>query len=126
MLDAPGTLLCDAVIDGPDAVGAGCYDSLLSRIHAKRARVGIIGLGYVGLSLARAFAAKGFSVLGFDIDPAKVVKLQRGESYIGHITAQVIQEMKAKRFEATDDFGRLDEPEAIIICVPTPLTDVRE
>src|SRR5213080_1039159 len=121
MLEAAGILLCDAVADGPDAVGADCYDLLLSRIHAKRACVGIIGLGYVGLPLARAFAGKGFPVLGFDSDPAKVVKLQRGESYIGHITAQVIQEMKAKRFEATDDFGRLEEPEAIIICVPTPL-----
>ena len=90
MLDAPGILLCDAVADGPDAVGAGCYDSLLSRIHTKRACVGIIGLGYVGLPLARAFAAKGFPVLGFDIDPAKVVKLQRGESYIGHIASELI------------------------------------
>ncbi len=101
------------------------FASLLSRINDKAASVGIIGLGYVGLPLARAFVDGGFSVLGFDVDPAKVERLRRGESYIGHITAEVIRQMSG-RFEATDDFGRLDEPDAIIICVPTPLTETRE
>ncbi len=101
------------------------FASLRSRIHDKAASVGIIGLGYVGLPLARAFVDGGFSVLGFDVDPAKVARLRRGESYIGHITAEVIHAMGG-RFEATDDFGRLDEPDAIIICVPTPLTETRE
>jgi UDP-N-acetyl-D-glucosamine dehydrogenase len=100
--------------------------ALLERIKNHSARVGIIGLGYVGLPLARAFAGKGFPVLGFDIDPAKVARLQAGESYIGHIPPATVREMRARRFEATDRFERLDEPDAILICVPTPLTDARE
>jgi UDP-N-acetyl-D-glucosamine dehydrogenase len=100
--------------------------SLLERIRNRSARVGIIGLGYVGLPLARAFASKGFPVLGFDIDSAKVARLQAGESYIGHISAATVREMRARHFEATDRFERLDEPDAIVICVPTPLTDARE
>ena len=101
------------------------FASLRSRIDDKTATVGIIGLGYVGLPLARAFVDGGFPVLGFDVDPAKVERLRRGESYIGHITAEVIRQM-AGRFEATDRFDRLDEPDAVIICVPTPLTETRE
>jgi UDP-N-acetyl-D-glucosamine dehydrogenase len=110
---------------GP-GVSVGFCAALTERINRKTARVGIIGLGYVGLPLARAFAAKGFPVLGFDVDPAKVAKLQRGESYIGHITADAIREMRERRFEATSDFARLAEADAIIICVPTPLTSARE
>jgi UDP-N-acetyl-D-glucosamine dehydrogenase len=99
---------------------------LLAAIEARTARVGIIGLGYVGLPLARAFAGAGYPVLGFDTDPAKVARLARGESYIGHIPDAVVGSMLGSGFEATDRFGRLDEPDAIIICVPTPLTDTRE
>jgi UDP-N-acetyl-D-glucosamine dehydrogenase len=99
---------------------------LLDKIQTRRARVGIIGLGYVGLPLARAFGTAGFAVLGFDVDQAKVARLERGESYIGHIAPATIQEMKAQGFEATADFGRLNEPDAILICVPTPLTHARE
>jgi UDP-N-acetyl-D-glucosamine dehydrogenase len=102
------------------------HAQLLSLIQAGRARIGIIGLGYVGLPLARAFSAKGFAVLGFDTDPDKVAKLQHGRSYIGHISDEVIGEMREHRFEATDDFQRLNEPDAILICVPTPLTEARE
>jgi UDP-N-acetyl-D-glucosamine dehydrogenase len=103
------------------------YALLDSKIRNKKARVGIIGLGYVGLPLARAFAAGGFPVLGFDIDPAKIEKLAHGESYIGHISPQAIRELLSKHaFEATCHFERLDEPDAIIICVPTPLTEARE
>src|ERR1700682_4326516 len=98
----------------------------LKKINDKKARIGIIGLGYVGLPLARAFAAAGFAVLGFDIDPLKVAKLQEGKSYIGHITDDVIREMRQRHFEATDRFERLREPDAIIVCVPTPLTEARE
>jgi UDP-N-acetyl-D-glucosamine dehydrogenase len=101
-------------------------DILLARIETRQVRVGIIGLGYVGLPLARAFAGKGISVLGFDIDPVKVEKLQRGESYIGHISGEAISDMRRHGFEATDRFHRLNEPDAIIMCVPTPLTDLRE
>src|SRR5262245_18698251 len=99
---------------------------LLRRVRNRLARVGIIGLGYVGLPLARCFAEKGFSVLGFDIDPVKVGKLGRGESYVGHIPAAVIQEMRARGFEATGQFNRLGEVDAVLICVPTPLTENRE
>ncbi len=88
--------------------------------------MGIIGLGYVGLPLARAFTDKGIAVLGFDVDSAKVVALRRGESYIGHISNEAVGEMTRRGFEATDHFRRLDEPDAIIICVPTPLTSSRE
>ena len=102
------------------------FTALLDRIQKRQARVGIIGLGYVGLPLARAFAAKGFPVLGFDIDPAKVQKLQRGESYIKQIPDGVIREMRSNGFEATDDFERLPEADAVLICVPTPLTEARE
>jgi UDP-N-acetyl-D-mannosaminuronate dehydrogenase/intein/homing endonuclease len=100
--------------------------TLLSRIRDRSARVGIIGLGYVGLPLARAFAQGGYAVLGFDVDPAKVDKLGRGQSYIGHIGDDVIRDMAARGFRATADFGRLGEADAIIICVPTPLTEARE
>jgi UDP-N-acetyl-D-glucosamine dehydrogenase len=99
---------------------------LLAAIKNRTARVGIIGLGYVGLPLARAFAGKGFPVLGFDIDPAKVERLRRGDSYIGHIPASTIAQMRAEGFDATADFQRLHEADAILICVPTPLTEARE
>ena len=104
----------------------GLVSDLLARFAGRTAQIGIIGLGYVGLPLARAFSASGFPVLGFDTDPAKVAQLERGQSYIGHIPAQVIREMAAQRFEATHQFDRLREPDAIIICVPTPLTDTRD
>lgn len=99
---------------------------LIERILQRRARVGIIGLGYVGLPLARCFGDNGFAVLGFDIDAAKVSRLAQGESYIGHIPATAIQKMRQAGFEATDCFTRLGEADAIIICVPTPLTEARE
>jgi UDP-N-acetyl-D-glucosamine dehydrogenase len=101
-------------------------DVLREKIESRTAIVGIIGLGYVGLPLARAFASAGFRVLGFDLDTAKVARLNRGESYIGHIPAAVIAEMRAGGFEASDSFDRLSEPDVILICVPTPLTESRE
>jgi UDP-N-acetyl-D-glucosamine dehydrogenase len=99
---------------------------LLARVQKRSAAVGIIGLGYVGLPLARAFARAGFRVLGFDIDPHKVAKLNAGKSYIKQIPDDTIAEMRANHFEATDRFDRLSEPDAILICVPTPLTEARE
>ncbi len=104
----------------------GSFRALLSRIENRTARVGIIGLGYVGLPLARAFVEKGYSVLGFDTDASKVERLRGGASYIGHIPDDVVRQMQAREFEPTNDFLRLGEPEAIIICVPTPLTEARE
>ena len=110
-------------IDGPQS---DTFDDLAAKLRERTAIVGIIGLGYVGLPLARGFAASGFRVIGFDIDASKVEKLHRGESYIGHITADVVREMLNNRFDATADFSRLREADAIVICVPTPLTETRE
>ena len=89
-------------------------------IRARKAVVSVIGLGYVGLPLVRLFALKGFRVLGFDIDPAKIEKLNRGDSYIKSVPSALLKKFR-KRFEATTDFTRLREADAIIICVPTPL-----
>ncbi|HEX4608491.1 MAG TPA: nucleotide sugar dehydrogenase [Urbifossiella sp.] len=100
--------------------------SLIDKIRHRTARVGIIGLGYVGLPLARAFARTGFRVLGFDIDPQKVAKLNAGKSYIKQFPDATIAGMREKGFEATDRFDRLGEADAVLICVPTPLTDARE
>ena len=99
---------------------------LLAKIDARTTRVGVIGLGYVGLPLARAFAAAGFRVIGFDIDARKVEKLAAGLSYIRQIPHETIATMHGQGFEATTDFRRLGEADAVLICVPTPLTDARE
>ena len=106
--------------------GSRHHSGLLSKIESGTVRVGIIGLGYVGLPLARAFAERGIAVLGFDVDPVKVAKLEKGQSYIGHIPDSTIRRIREQRFEATTSFARLDEPDVIIVCVPTPLTDARE
>ncbi len=92
-----------------------------AKIDAGQAHVGIIGMGYVGLPLALAFASKGITVLGFDNDRTKVNKLRRGESYISHIADESL-ESAGENLEATHQFGRLAEPDAILICVPTPLS----
>ena len=98
-------------------------DALLEKIHTHRARVGVIGLGYVGLPLVRLFTSKGFPVVGFDIDENKIKKLVRGESYIKSVSSSHIAKMRrAGRLDATTDFRRLATVDAIIICVPTPLT----
>jgi len=98
-----------------------------SRIAAKTARIGIIGLGYVGLPLACLFAEKGFDVVGFDIDSKKIEALNAGRSYIKHIPAARIRPLvKAKKLAASGDFAGLRRMDAIIICVPTPLTKFRE
>ena len=90
-------------------------------------KIGIVGLGYVGLPLALQFARSGVQVVGFDIDPEKVSKLNRGESYIKHIEAAAISEQIAAGFlSATTNFKRIKQMEAVIICVPTPLTKQRE
>jgi len=101
--------------------------NLLKKIQDDTALVGIIGLGYVGLPLALAFAGNGFDVLGFDIDDKKVEALARGENYISHIDGKKVkQAVQSKKLSATSDFSRLGEPDAVIICVPTPLTPQRD
>jgi len=100
---------------------------LLDKITSKSARVGVIGLGYVGLPLLAAFHRAGFHVIGFDVDPAKIEALQRGENYLKHLGETLVRDMKlAGRFDATADFSRLAEADAVIICVPTPLGSHRE
>jgi UDP-N-acetyl-D-glucosamine dehydrogenase len=102
-------------------------EALVARLRAHQAKIGVIGLGYVGLPLARAIAGRGFTALGFDIDPAKIAVLNSGGSYIRHISAETIAGLRdAGKFEATDDFTRLREADAILLCVPTPLTRQRE
>jgi UDP-N-acetyl-D-glucosamine dehydrogenase len=96
-------------------------------IGAGTATVGIIGLGYVGLPLARAAALAGFKVLGFDTDQQKIDKLLRGETYIRHVPADEFQELtRCNRFVPSSDFSGVRQCDAVIICVPTPLTAHRE
>ena len=98
-------------------------DELSARIRSHEARLGVIGLGYVGLPLAVEFARAGFRVTGFELDPSKVETLAAGESYIEDVPAQRIREVRAgDRFEATTDFAALTACDVIHICVPTPLT----
>ena len=90
-------------------------------------KIAIVGLGYVGLPLALQFARNGVEVLGLDVDPAKVDALNEGRSYIKHIEAAWVQaEVKASRLVVSTDFSRLKSVEAVIICVPTPLSKNRE
>jgi UDP-N-acetyl-D-glucosamine dehydrogenase len=96
-------------------------------ITARTARVGVCGLGYVGLPLAAAAARARFDVLGFDIDEQKVEMLNSGRSYLGTLSSKLLDEVLADgRFRATGDFARLTECDVIIVCVPTPLTRQRE
>ncbi|HEX7448340.1 MAG TPA: NAD(P)-binding domain-containing protein, partial [Pirellulales bacterium] len=100
---------------------------LATAIDRKTARVGVIGLGYVGLPLIRAFVAAGYRTLGFDIDQAKVDRLSAGESYISHIANDWIAECVAQeQFEPTADMRRLAEADTLLICVPTPLSESRD
>jgi UDP-N-acetyl-D-glucosamine dehydrogenase len=102
-------------------------EELAARIEQRTARVTIIGLGYVGLPLAETFAWGGYPVLGFDIDDTKVTKLLRGQSYIGHVCPERVEELiQSGRFDATTDPARFVEADVLIICVPTPLGEARE
>jgi UDP-N-acetyl-D-glucosamine dehydrogenase len=102
------------------------FSALQTKIRTKSATVGIIGLGYVGLPLARAFTRARYKVLGFDIDAHKVDKLNAGRSFIKQIPDDAVRAMRETGFEATDRFDRLGEADAVLICVPTPLTEARE
>jgi UDP-N-acetyl-D-glucosamine dehydrogenase len=99
---------------------------LLKAIDDRTARIGVIGLGYVGLPLVLLFEEGGFEVLGFDVDAVKTQKLNDGQSYIRHIGVERIAESFRRRARATTDFSRLAECDAIVICVPTPLGEHRE
>lgn len=96
-------------------------------LQEKTATVGVVGLGYVGLPLLRAFIQAGFSTIGFDVDSRKVESLQNGRSYIRHISDEAISQwVDSGQLEPTDDMTRLNEPDAVLICVPTPLSDSRD
>ncbi|MBF0539020.1 MAG: nucleotide sugar dehydrogenase [Nitrospirae bacterium] len=100
--------------------------NLIQRISSRDARLGIIGLGYVGLPLLIEFVRAGFNVTGLDIDEAKVNLLKEGKCYLKHIDISPIQQSIGKQFLPTSDFSRLSEMDCIIICVPTPLNKHRE
>src|ERR1700719_2548363 len=99
---------------------------LKSKIEQRQARIAIIGLGYVGLPLALLYTEEKFRVTGFDIDERKVTTLTQGGSYIVRILPAEIQQARSRGFEATSDYARLGEMDAIIICVPTPLNEYHE
>jgi UDP-N-acetyl-D-glucosamine dehydrogenase len=99
---------------------------LLKKIESRKAVVGIVGLGYVGLPLMLRFSEVGYRVLGLDIDKSKVEALNAGRSYIEHIKGEHIKRARKAGFEATADFSRAKEADALILCVPTPLNKYRE
>ncbi len=98
----------------------------LNRLEARTAKIGVIGLGYVGLPLSLLLSEAGFKVTGFDIDSKKVTDLEAGRSYIFRIQATEIVSAREQGFTATTDFAHLSDQDAIIMCVPTPLTEHRE
>jgi UDP-N-acetyl-D-glucosamine dehydrogenase len=102
-------------------------DALIGRISAGEARVGILGLGYVGLPLAVEFGTAGLPVIGFDLSEAKVERLNAGESYIQDVETARLKDLVSRgRLEATTDFARISECDALIICVPTPLSKTKD
>jgi UDP-N-acetyl-D-glucosamine dehydrogenase len=101
--------------------------NILKKLKSKSVFVGIVGMGYVGLPLGLAFAAKKLNVLGFDLDENKINLLNKGKGYLKHISDSKIKKAVDSGFlKATTDFSRLPEVDAILICVPTPLTKHRE
>ena len=105
------------------------FDKMLNSLDKRTAKIGIIGLGYVGLPIVLRFCEERFRVIGFDVDPAKVKALNSGRSYIRHLPSERIARLvKGKNpvFTATSDMKRLSEPDVLVICVPTPLSDKRE
>ncbi|MCA9543542.1 MAG: nucleotide sugar dehydrogenase [Myxococcales bacterium] len=103
------------------------HEQLIAKLEAKRARVGVIGLGYVGLPLAVSFAEAGFDVVGFEVDGDKAAALNRGESYILDVeAAEVARLVDAGKFRATTDFDELSSCDALSVCVPTPLRKTRD
>jgi UDP-N-acetyl-D-glucosamine dehydrogenase len=111
--------------------GLSTAQALKEKFLSRQTLIGIIGLGYVGLPIVLHLAQQGFRVLGFDTDPAKVEALNAGRSYIKHIPSEQLAALRppaavAPKFEATGDMRRLGEPDALLVCVPTPLNRHRE
>ncbi|HWS88768.1 MAG TPA: nucleotide sugar dehydrogenase [Pyrinomonadaceae bacterium] len=102
-------------------------DEIKRLIESRQARVGVIGLGYVGLPLAVEFARRGLRAVGFEVDAAKADGVNRGESYIGDVTSETLKEVvSSERLHATTNFDELASCDAVIICVPTPLRKTKE
>ncbi len=100
------------------------FDTLQAKITDHTARIGVIGLGYVGLPLAATFGQNGYAVMGIDVDRGKLAALARGESYIQDVRSDAIAALRAAgRFAATDDYGALRACDVVFICVPTPMTE---
>lgn len=114
--DATASFATEAAVSHP----------LLASIRGRTARVGIIGLGYVGLPLALLFSEERFAVTGFDVDQNKVDTLCSGGSYIFSIPSTQISQAREAGFVATSDYARIADMDAVIICVPTPLNEYRE
>jgi UDP-N-acetyl-D-glucosamine dehydrogenase len=111
----------------PAAPSRSALSELENKIDSRQATIGVVGLGYVGMPLIRAFVNAGFKTMGFDIDADKVAQLQAGESYIAHIEPEDIRDWQHREvFEPTADMARLSEADAILICVPTPLSLSRD
>ena len=117
----------DGLFDNDDFCRADTsVEQLKNKIQQRQARVGIIGMGYVGLPLALLYSEQKFQVTGFDIDQRKVDALAKGASYIYRITTDEIQAAKAQGFTATSDYAQITKMDAVIICVPTPLNEYHE
>jgi len=114
------------VLEGAKTIGVPgplLLEELIKKIKTREARVGVIGLGYVGLPLVRLFAMKGFTVTGFDVDQNKIDALSSGRSYIKSVPSELVARLrKEKRLGVSADFSKLKDMDAVIICVPTPLT----
>ena len=110
-----------------DRTNPSAAERLTALIRQRTARIGIIGLGYVGLPLAKAMLDGGYKVIGFDLDPNKIDMLNSGRTYIRHLPTDMFEGARVRDgFLATADLGMLGEPDVILICVPTPLTKHRE
>jgi len=102
-------------------------NNLSQAISQRTAKVGVVGLGYVGLPLLDAYISAGYTTIGFDVDSKKTEALNKGQSYIAHIQGSKIQGwLDQNKFEATTEMERLDEADVILICVPTPLSESRD
>ena len=102
------------------------FESLIEKIEKKDALIGIVGLGYVGSPLTLSFKEAGFSVTGFDVDDRKLALLQDGNSCFQHISSKRVREAVSTGLELTSDFSNIREMDAILLCLPTPLTKNRE
>src|SRR5271170_1930559 len=110
-----------ALVDAPSPIA-----EIKQKLENRTARIGIIGLGYVGLPLALLFSEERFPVTGFDIDPSKVETLNSGGSYIVRITPEEIGRARRLGFRATADYSQIAAMDAVLICVPTPLNEYHE